>query len=107
MNRDRPPISIRQLEPADRALVAEGFESLSPATVIARFLGPVKARLSLFAWVDELDGHDRIALGATHADTGEPLGLARFVRVGEDGAELAVTVVDGWQGRGVGTALLE
>ena len=37
-----------------------------------------------------------------------PLGVARFVRRDEPGtAEVAVTVVDDWQGRGVATALLE
>src|SRR3954453_7307320 len=101
-------IHIRPLGPADRARVTEGFTRLSPATVIARFLGPVKARPSLFAWLDELDGHSRIAVGAAHAESGEPLGVARFVRDPRDPsrAEIAVTVVDEWQRRGVGTALL-
>src|SRR4051812_38654928 len=101
-------IRIRPLGPGDRARVAEGFDRLSPATVHARFLGPVKAQPALFAWVDELDGHTRIAVGASHVESGEPLGVARFVRDPRDPsrAEIAVTVVDEWQRRGVGTALL-
>src|SRR3954470_4337469 len=101
-------IRIRPLGPGDRARVTEGFDRLSPATVNARFLGPVKARPALFAWLDELDGRSRIAVGAAHAESGEPLGLARLVRDPRDPsrAEIAVTVVDEWQRQGVGTALL-
>src|SRR3954470_23483506 len=101
-------IRIRPLGPGDRARVTEGFDRLSPATVNARFLGPVKARPALFAWLDELDGRSRIAVGAAHAESGEPLGVARFVRDARDPgrAEMAVTVVDEWQRQGVGTALL-
>jgi ribosomal protein S18 acetylase RimI-like enzyme len=35
------------------------------------------------------------------------VGIARFVRTGPRNAEVAVTVVDDWQGRGLGTVLLE
>jgi RimJ/RimL family protein N-acetyltransferase len=68
----------------------------------------VKPRPQLFSWVDELDGHGRVAVGASHAESGAPVGLARYVRYRNDPsrAELAVTVVDAWQKRGVGTALL-
>ena len=36
------------------------------------------------------------------------MGIARYVRDREDphAAEIAVTVIDGWQGRGLGTELL-
>ena len=39
---------------------------------------------------------------------GEPVGVARYIRLREDPAtaEVAVTVVDPWQGRGAGSALL-
>src|SRR4051812_9271375 len=102
------PMRIRPLGPGDRKHVAAAFDRLSPATVNSRFLGPVKARPALFAWLDELDGRSRIAVGAAHAESGEPLGVARFVRDPRDPsrAEIAVTVVDEWQRRGVGTALL-
>jgi GNAT superfamily N-acetyltransferase len=103
------PCRIRMLGPDDRHHVEAGFAQLSEATVRARFLGPVKASPRLFAWVDELDGRDRIAVGASHAESGAPLGLARFVRDADDPsrADVAVTVIDGWQRRGVATALME
>jgi GNAT superfamily N-acetyltransferase len=103
------PFRMRALGPADRERVEAGFDQLSEATVRARFLGNVKASPRLFAWVDELDGRDRIAVGASHAVSGAPLGLARFVRDADDPtrADAAITVIDGWQRRGVGTALIE
>jgi GNAT superfamily N-acetyltransferase len=105
---ERVPLRVRELRPRDRPLVEAGFRSLSPATVLARFLGLVKMSPRLFTWVDELDGRERIAVGAAHALSGAPLGLARCVRDARDPtrADVAATVLDRWQGRGVGTALM-
>jgi GNAT superfamily N-acetyltransferase len=105
---ERVPLRVRELGPADRGLVEAGFRGLSPATILARFLGLVKMSPRLFTWVDELDGRERIAVGATHALSGAPLGLARCVRDARDPtrADVAATVLDRWQGRGVGTALM-
>jgi GNAT superfamily N-acetyltransferase len=102
------PVRVRDLGPADRELVESGFRGLSKASIRARFLGLVKMSPRLFTWVDELDGRERIAVGAAHALSGAPLGLARCVRDARDPtrAEVAATVLDRWQGRGVGTALV-
>jgi RimJ/RimL family protein N-acetyltransferase len=103
------PFRLHALGPPDRRRVEAGFDRLSEATVRSRFLGPVKATPRLFDWVDELDGWDQIAVAASHAESGAPLGLARFVRDEHDPtrADVAITVIDGWQRRGVGTALME
>jgi GNAT superfamily N-acetyltransferase len=53
-----------------------------------------------------VDHHDHEALIALDPDSGDALGVARFVRTAPGAAEFAVTVVDAWQGRGLGTALL-
>jgi GNAT superfamily N-acetyltransferase len=56
----------------------------------------------------ELDHRDHEALGAVSQADGRGVGVARYVRDADDpqAAELAVTVVDEWQGRGLGTELL-
>lgn len=57
------------------------------------------------SYLTEVDHHDHEALVAV-SDAGEGLGVARFVRLEDPtAAEAAVTVVDAWQGKGLGTAL--
>lgn len=56
----------------------------------------------------DLDHRDREALGALdHAD-GRGVGIARYIRDTEDpqAAEIAVTIIDDWQGWGLGAELL-
>ena len=62
--------------------------------------------------VDDVDGVDHVALVLcveTSPGTYDPVALARIVRYADvpDAADLAVTVKDAWQGRGVATVLLE
>jgi RimJ/RimL family protein N-acetyltransferase len=63
------------------------------------------AELRFFTCVDHRD-HE--ALGALDL-TGRGVGIARYIRDSEDpgAAEIAITVVDEWQGRGLGSKLLE
>ena len=74
-----------------------------------RFL-TVKQELSPaeLRYFTEIDHHDHEALGAVDRANGRGVGVARYVRSAEDSqtAELAVTVVDEWQGRGLGTELV-
>lgn len=101
------------LLPTDRARLAEEFEKLSPESRRLRFLTPV-LRLSdamLDRLVDGVDGIDHVALvlmAETPEGDLEPTGIARMVRYDgmPDVADLAVTVLDEWQGRGVASALL-
>jgi GNAT superfamily N-acetyltransferase len=86
----------------------EAFERLSDRSRYRRFLSP-HDRLSAteLRYFTEVDHHDHEALVAVDPDTNEGVGVARFVRSKTDPsvAELAVAVVDDWQGQGVGSRL--
>lgn len=100
------------LLPSDKRALVEEFELLSPESRRSRFLRTVMtlSPAMLHQLVDEVDGVDHIALVCLAEVDGElePAGIARIVRYPEqpDSADLAVTVKDKWQGRGVASALL-
>jgi RimJ/RimL family protein N-acetyltransferase len=107
--RDGSVVLIRPVQGADAPLLADGFDRLSASSRRMRFL-TAKPELSPaeLRYLTEVDHHDHEALGAVdHAD-GRGVGVARYIRSAEDTrtAELAVTVVDEWQGRGLGTELV-
>jgi GNAT superfamily N-acetyltransferase len=99
---------VRPLEPSDKAVLIEVFEHLGSESRYERFLAPIK-HLSTedLSYLTDIDHRDREALVAV-TPAGEPVGVARYIRFGpgSGGAEVAVTVVDEWQQRGVGYALL-
>jgi RimJ/RimL family protein N-acetyltransferase len=108
--RDGSEVTIRRLTPEDAPVLADAFERLSRESRDLRFLG-AKPTLSPrdLRYLTEVDGHSHEALGAVDPNNGRGVGVARFVRLGPDSevAEVAVTVVDDWQRRGLGTILLE
>ena len=96
---------------ASRPLVERAIAGLSPLTSYRRFF-TVRNRLSdaeLDALAD-LDGVDRFAVGASvrNGAGADGVGVARFARDRErrNVADLALLVVDAFQGIGVGRALL-
>jgi RimJ/RimL family protein N-acetyltransferase len=107
--RDGSHVLIRQVQSADAPLLADGFARLSATSRWMRFLTPKKelspAELSYFT---DLDHHDHEALGALDHGDGSGVGIARYIRHADDpyAADIAVTIVDDWQGLGLGTELL-
>jgi GNAT superfamily N-acetyltransferase len=99
-------LTVRPISSDDKSALLDAFRHLSQRSVYRRFLAPVKTLTeSELAYLTELDHTGHEALVAV-AETGEIVGVARYVRDPEDRerAEAAVTVLDDWQGRGVGTA---
>jgi len=99
---------VRPIEPGDRDGLRRAFDGLGPESRYRRFFSPVDhltdSQLDFFTQVDH---HDHEALVAV--DDGEIRGVARYVRPapGSPRAEVAVVVTDDWQGRGLGTELLD
>jgi RimJ/RimL family protein N-acetyltransferase len=109
MLRDGSTVLIRQVRGIDAPLLADGFARLSARSRQMRFLGN-KHTLSEaeLRYLTEVDHHDHEALGALCPADGRGVGIARYVRDTDDprAAEIAVTIADDWQGRGLGTELL-
>ena len=97
-------ITVRPLRNGETEVVQAVFDRLGPRSRRLRFggaknmLGP--AELEQLARVDGTH-HVLVAWYA-----GRPVGIARLVREGGS-AEVAVEVADAWQGRRVGTLLME
>jgi RimJ/RimL family protein N-acetyltransferase len=104
---------LRLVRPEDREGIIEGFERLSAETRTQRWFYP-KVRLSeeeIAALVSPTDDdHGAIAAIELDAQGREQagIGMARFVRSKDspDAAEIAITIVDEWQGLGIGRILL-
>lgn len=102
----RSLVRIREIGPGDGDVVDEVFAGLSPYSRYLRFQAPVvelsaATRGSLTA----LDGCTHVAFAAFCQ--GRPIGIVRIIDLGDGRGELAVEVIDRWQGRGVGTELLQ
>lgn len=109
--RDGMKVHLRPIVPEDEPLLHEAVASMSERTVYFRFFSPIKRMSDALAHrLAVVDYSDRFALVAT---TSKPngkeriVGVARYDRAhGTDVAEVAVAVIDEFQRRGLGRALL-
>jgi RimJ/RimL family protein N-acetyltransferase len=108
--RDGTRVLIRPIRPDDKELLRDGFRRMSEESRLRRFMAPLdELSESQLAYLTEIDYVDHFAWAAVLAE--EPatgVGVGRYVRLREepDVAEAAITIVDEYQGKGLGTLLL-
>jgi RimJ/RimL family protein N-acetyltransferase len=109
---DGAQVLLRPIRADDKRMLAEGLRRLSPESVQRRFLTPKRSfsRAEL-RYLTEVDGRDHVALVAENPaePTRRLIAVGRFVRLHDDpqAAEVAITVADDFQGRGLGSILGE
>src|SRR4051794_31137277 len=103
-------VRLHPLQCGDRASLLEIFAGLGARSRQQRFLTP-KTRLTEaeLRHLTAVDHHDHVALLAVATEDDRPVGIARFIRDSKhpDSADVAVAVVDAWQGRRIGTLLTD
>jgi acyl-CoA hydrolase/GNAT superfamily N-acetyltransferase len=109
MLKDRSKVFLRPIRPDDEPMMKEMFYSFSERTRYLRFHGPMKAfphnRLQVFCNVDY---DEEMALIGVVGQPGEEevVAVGRYlVEHADNSAEVAFTVRDDWQNKGLGTAL--
>lgn len=103
---DGTRVILRPLGPGDAGRIAAAFARFSKRTRALRFLGG-KAEMSPteLRYLSDVDGEMHFAIAACLEDAPDDIiGIARFIRFEQDPgvAEVAVTVADAFQGRGIG-----
>jgi RimJ/RimL family protein N-acetyltransferase len=109
--RDGTRVRVRPLRSGDGGELLKGFQRLSISSRRFRFLSPIR---KLTDWqlkaLIEVDQVNHVAIGVQDISRpGRPgIGIGRFVRLEKEpwAAEFAITVIDDYQRRGVGTLLL-
>jgi GNAT superfamily N-acetyltransferase len=104
-------VTIRPIRITDAAMEAEFIGRLSAESKHYRFLGGVKELSAVeVRQLCDVDGKHSMAFVATvHRDGGErEIGVSRYAPNSRaDVREIAVTVADEWQHRGLGTLLMK
>jgi RimJ/RimL family protein N-acetyltransferase len=109
---DGTRVAMRPISPDDKAAIAEAFEHLSEESRYRRFMGGVKRLtrpvLTALTEVDHTNHEAWVAIARDEPGT-PGIGVARYIRLPDqpDVAEPAVTVIDEYQGRGLGTTMMD
>lgn len=105
--RDGSIAELRPIHPDDRALLAEGLSQMSIESRFARFgMGVDHLTQAELEYLTNIDLVGHVAWGALI--DGVPAGVGRYVRLSDHVcADIALTVVDKFQGRGLGRVLFE
>ncbi|GAB3584624.1 bifunctional acetate--CoA ligase family protein/GNAT family N-acetyltransferase [Calidifontibacter terrae] len=107
--RDGSVAQVRPIRPADVEALQEFHRLQSPESIYLRFFAPMKALSDKDAYrFANVDYIQRVAL--VMEASGQMIGVARYDRLSgptDTSAEVAFNVSDHFQGRGVGSVLLE
>tara|TARA_R110000765_G_scaffold382796_1_gene474056 strand:+ start:327 stop:911 length:585 start_codon:yes stop_codon:yes gene_type:complete len=106
--KDGTPVRIRQIQPDDKQLILLGMAHMSPQSLRNRFFSAISTLPDQI--LRDLTELDHETHGAWIAVTGpmrfpHPVGVARYIRNRREPhiAEIALAVVDEFQGKGMGT----
>ena len=103
---DGGTVRVRPVRAEDEPAVLALYERLSDESIYLRFFSPVPRPTAVqLERLTSIDYHDRVVLVAELGD--HILAIARYDRCGDGEAEVAFTVDDDQQGRGLATLLLE
>ena len=108
--RDGTPLLVRTVRPPDRDMLVEGFAHLSERSRMFRFMAPIRMlteeNLARFT-ADSTPAHYAVGALDLGTDPPTPAGIARYQKLeaNPEEAEMAVTIVDSHQMRGLGTLL--
>jgi len=104
--RDGSIAEIRPIGPADQGLLIEGLRQMSPQSKFARFGSGISGLSAAeLRYLTDVNQVSHVAWGATIDE--EPAGVGRYIVDSAAEAEVAITVVDRFQRRGLGRALFD
>ena len=108
---DGRPVCLRTIRPSDEARIRDGIREMSNQSRYLRFFSAFREPPeSIVKQLGAVDGHDHIAWGAILLDGKRypPIGAAHAIRskTHADTGELAIAVLDSYQGQGLARMLI-